>query len=44
MSEPTTSGETFELEWIPGQLFPNIELERVEVDQQAIRIVCSDGE
>ncbi|MCL7930563.1 hypothetical protein [Halomonas llamarensis] len=43
MSEPA-SGEVFELEWIPGQLFPDIELERVEVDEQAIRIVCSDGD
>ncbi|WP_447956352.1 hypothetical protein [Vreelandella sp. EE7] len=44
MSEPTASGETFELEWIPTQLFPDIELERVDVNEQAIRIVCSDGD
>lgn len=43
MSEPA-SGEVFKLEWIPGQLFPDIELERVAVDEQAIRIVCSDGD
>lgn len=43
MSE-LTKGEVFELEWIPGQLFPDIELERVEVDEQAIRVVCSDGD
>ncbi|PKH59065.1 MULTISPECIES: hypothetical protein [unclassified Halomonas] len=43
MSEPA-SGEVFDLEWIPGQLFPDIELERVDVDEQAIRVVCSDGD
>ncbi|WP_275299091.1 hypothetical protein [Billgrantia kenyensis] len=33
MSEPTASGETFALEWFPKQLFPDIELERVEMRQ-----------
>lgn len=39
-----TKGEVFELEWVPGQLFPDIELKRVEVDGQTIRVVCSDGD
>ena len=43
MSE-SASGEVFVLEWIPRQLFPDIELKRVDVDKQAIRLVCSAGD
>ncbi|MBZ0330852.1 hypothetical protein KZO25_11055 [Halomonas sp. ANAO-440] len=44
MSKPTASGETFALEWFPGQLFPDIALERVEIADAAIRVVCRDGD
>ncbi|MBA2779746.1 hypothetical protein [Billgrantia kenyensis] len=44
MSEPTASGATFALEWFPKQLFPDIELERVEIANTAIRVICRDGD
>ncbi|MCG6662568.1 hypothetical protein [Billgrantia kenyensis] len=44
MSEPTASGATFALEWVPKQLFPDIELERVEIADTAIRVICRDGD
>ncbi|MCE8040299.1 MAG: hypothetical protein ACXIU5_02085 [Halomonadaceae bacterium] len=44
MSEPTASGETFALEWVPKQLFPDIELERVEIADTATRVICRDGD
>ncbi|MBZ0330848.1 hypothetical protein KZO25_11035 [Halomonas sp. ANAO-440] len=44
MSEPTASGAPFALEWFPKQLFPDIELERVEIADTAIRVICRDGD
>ncbi|EPC00132.1 hypothetical protein L861_14480 [Litchfieldella anticariensis FP35 = DSM 16096] len=44
MSDIQANGEDFPLEWFPGQLFPDIELERVEIDDEAIRMVCRDGD
>ncbi|MCC5881693.1 MAG: hypothetical protein JJU25_03530 [Halomonas sp.] len=44
MSESQTQGEAFPMEWFPGQLFPDIELERVEITDAAIRVICRDGD
>ncbi len=44
MSDTQPSGEAFPLEWFPGQLFPDIALERVEIDADTIRVVCRDGD
>ncbi|TFH85861.1 hypothetical protein EQG41_14710 [Billgrantia azerbaijanica] len=44
MSDISSKGEDFPLAWFPGQLFPDIDLERVEVDDTAIRVICRDGD
>lgn len=44
MSESQSRGDAFPLEWFPGQLFPDIELEQVEIDDTAIRVLCRDGD
>ncbi|MBF8224045.1 hypothetical protein [Halomonas sp. 328] len=44
MSESQPQGDAFPLEWFPGQLFPDIELEQVEIDDMAIRVLCRDGD
>ncbi len=44
MSESQSQGDAFPLEWFPGQLFPDIDVERVEIDDTAIRVICRDGD
>ncbi|TFH85859.1 hypothetical protein EQG41_14700 [Billgrantia azerbaijanica] len=44
MSESYPQGDVFPLAWFPGQLFPDIDVERVEIDDMAIRVLCRDGD